>query len=165
MSNDRRENSSLGNIDRRRFLEVLGGSALAVSLDATIKKALAIPAHHRTGTIEDVEHIVILMQENRPFDHHFGTLRGVRGFADPRAVDINLPLEAGGAVKSSVFLQPALGSSAGFGVPATNFDGPAGAVPVLPPFRIDPAKALGPSNPSGQSSLGLTYLPGTNHSW
>jgi phospholipase C len=26
------------------------------------------------------------MQENRSFDHYFGTLNGVRGFADPRAV-------------------------------------------------------------------------------
>ncbi|WP_202799627.1 alkaline phosphatase family protein [Rhodanobacter sp. 115] len=28
--------------------------------------------------------MVILMQENRSFDHYFGTLRGVRGFSDPR---------------------------------------------------------------------------------
>lgn len=35
-----------------------------------------------TGTIMDVEHIVILMQENRSFDHYFGTLQGVRGFGD-----------------------------------------------------------------------------------
>jgi phospholipase C len=34
------------------------------------------------GTIMDVEHIVILMQENRSFDHYFGTLHGVRGFGD-----------------------------------------------------------------------------------
>ena len=27
------------------------------------------------------------MQENRSFDHYFGTLRGVRGFGDPRAID------------------------------------------------------------------------------
>jgi len=50
---------------------------------------------------------VILMQENRPFDHHFGTLRGVRGFADPRAVKINFPLQSAVIVKASVFLQPA----------------------------------------------------------
>ena len=48
-----------------------------------LSRALAIPAHNRTGTIADVEHIVILMQENRSFDHYFGTMRGVRGFADP----------------------------------------------------------------------------------
>ena len=49
---------------------------------------LAIQANNRTGTIADVEHIVILMQENRSFDHYFGTMRGVRGFADPRAVTL-----------------------------------------------------------------------------
>jgi len=76
--------------DRRRFLQLLGagGSAAAftASFTASIKRALAIPAHHRNGTIADVEHIVVLMQENRSFDHYFGTMRGVRGFADPRAV-------------------------------------------------------------------------------
>lgn len=49
-----------------------------------IQRALAIPAARRTGTIKDVEHVVILMQENRSFDHYFGSLRGVRGFSDPR---------------------------------------------------------------------------------
>ena len=53
-------------------------------IPASIRKALAIPAHRATGTIRDVEHVVILMQENRSFDHYFGTLRGVRGFGDPR---------------------------------------------------------------------------------
>jgi len=49
---------------------------------------LAIPANHRTGTIDDVEHIVFMMQENRSFDHYFGTLRGVRGFGDPRTIKL-----------------------------------------------------------------------------
>lgn len=75
--------------DRRTFLQLLSSSALAAAFPPSIARALEIPAHHRTGTIEDVEHIVILMQENRSFDHYFGTLRGVRGFGDPRAV--NLP--------------------------------------------------------------------------
>ena len=60
------------------------------------------------------------MQENRPFDHHFGTLRGVRGFSDPRAVNINLPLQSGtGTTPVSVFLQPAGAANvaAGFAVP------------------------------------------------
>jgi len=46
------------------------------------------------------------VQENRPFDHHFGTLRGVRGFSDPRAVNINLPLQSG--VAESLFLRKQL---------------------------------------------------------
>jgi phospholipase C len=71
---------------RRRFLKLLGAGAVASAFPSSIKRALAIPANHRTGTIEDVEHIVILMQENRSFDHYFGTLRGVRGFGDPHAI-------------------------------------------------------------------------------
>lgn len=43
----------------------------------------ASPVHAGTGTIQDVQHVVILMQENRSFDHYFGTLWGVRGFSDP----------------------------------------------------------------------------------
>jgi phospholipase C len=39
-----------------------------------------------TGTIADVQHVVILMQENRSFDHYFGALRGVRGFNDPNVL-------------------------------------------------------------------------------
>ena len=35
------------------------------------------------GTIQDVKHVVILMQENRSFDHYFGTMQGVRGYNDP----------------------------------------------------------------------------------
>src|SRR5262245_22169466 len=72
--------------DRRTFLKLIGSPALAAAVPLDLSKALAIPAHARTGTIADVEHIVVLMQENRSFDHYFGTMRGVRGFADPRAV-------------------------------------------------------------------------------
>ncbi|WP_263358694.1 phosphocholine-specific phospholipase C [Acidicapsa ligni] len=75
--------------DRRTFLQLLTTGAMSAAFPASIAKALSIPANNRTGTIEDVEHIVILMQENRAFDHYFGTLRGVRGYGDPRAV--NLP--------------------------------------------------------------------------
>jgi phospholipase C len=57
-------------------------------LTESIRRALSIPANHRTGTIKDVEHIVILTQENRSFDHYFGAMRGVRGFGDPRAVKL-----------------------------------------------------------------------------
>jgi phospholipase C len=74
--------------NRRDFLKVMGSGAMAAALPASISKALAIEGNHRTGSIEDIEHIVILTQENRSFDHHFGTLRGVRGFADPRAVTL-----------------------------------------------------------------------------
>src|SRR6202050_4026198 len=100
----------MSNTNRRTFLQLLGltGAATLTTMKANIAKALGIAANSRTGTIQDVEHVVILMQENRPFDHHFGTLRGVRGFNDPRAIKINLPLQSGtGTIPVSVFLQPA----------------------------------------------------------
>jgi len=75
--------------DRRTFLQLLTTGALTATFPSSIARALAIPANNRTGTINDIEHIVILMQENRAFDHYFGTLRGVRGYDDPRVV--NLP--------------------------------------------------------------------------
>src|SRR5580692_3970824 len=72
--------------DRRAFLQALCSGAAAAALPASITRALGIAAHSRTGTIDDVGHIVILMQENRSFDHYYGALQGVRGFGDPRAV-------------------------------------------------------------------------------
>jgi phospholipase C len=73
-------------VNRRRFLQLAGGSVAATMLSDSIARALAIPANHATRSIEDVEHIVILMQENRSFDHYFGVMRGVRGFGDPHPV-------------------------------------------------------------------------------
>jgi phospholipase C len=99
----------------------------------------------------------------RPFDHHFGTLRGVRGYADPRAVEINLLLALGtGSVKAPVFLQPAgpANVAAGFSVPAANVGGPANGAPVVPPFRIDPSKL-----PPASNSLGLIYFGGADDGW
>ena len=149
--------------NRREFMQLIGMTATMSALHTNIAKAMAIPANNSTGTIEDVEHVVILMQENRPFDHHFGTLRGVRGFNDPRAVSINLPLASGtGTTPVSVFLQPAGAANvaAGFGVPPNygTLGGPADGADVIPPFRVDPAAA-------GVSNLGGSYLPGTDHGW
>ena len=70
--------------NRRTFMKLLSSGALSAALPSSIERALALPANNRTGTIADVEHIVVQMQENRAFDHYFGTLSGVRGFGDPR---------------------------------------------------------------------------------
>jgi phospholipase C len=70
-------------VDRRRFLQVAGGAVAATALSSSVARAAGIGPAIRTGTIKDVEHIVVLMQENRSFDHYFGSLRGVRGFGDP----------------------------------------------------------------------------------
>ena len=75
-------------IDRRRFMQLAGGTAAASLLSNSIARAAELPANRRTGTLRDVEHIVVLMQENRSFDHYFGTLRGVRGFGDPHPVTL-----------------------------------------------------------------------------
>ena len=37
------------------------------------------------GSLQDIDHVVLFMQENRAFDHYFGTMAGVRGFKDPNA--------------------------------------------------------------------------------
>src|SRR5215467_15912978 len=73
---------------RREFLKLASTAAAASAFPASIARALAIQANDRTGSISDVEHVVFLMQENRSFDHYFGSLRGVRGFGDPRAVKL-----------------------------------------------------------------------------
>ena len=70
---------------------------------AAIQRALAIPANQRTGTLHDVEHIVILTQENRSFDHYFGGLNGVRGFADPFPIPVP---DSGDIAGKTVWSQP-----------------------------------------------------------
>jgi phospholipase C len=85
---------------RRDFLKfaamVSGTAGISELIPETIQRAYAIePA--AGSTYLDAEHIVILMQENRSFDHAFGTLRGVRGFNDPRAMQL--------ANGNSVFVQ------------------------------------------------------------
>ncbi|GAC1436446.1 MAG: phospholipase C [Solirubrobacteraceae bacterium] len=75
-------------LTRRDVLQRAGtlgaGAALGgLGAETIISRALAAtPA--RTGQLRDIEHVVILMQENRSFDHYFGTFRGARGFGDAR---------------------------------------------------------------------------------
>jgi phospholipase C len=100
----------MAGMGRRRFL---GGSAAAVTLAAAamlpaeLQRVLASPG---SGSLSDVEHVVLMMMENRSFDHYFGALPGVRGFADPSAV-------AGEAAGRSVFHQPFPANPDGFVLP------------------------------------------------
>ncbi|MDB6077289.1 MAG: phospholipase phosphocholine-specific, partial [Akkermansiaceae bacterium] len=76
-------------LSRRDFLQraamLSGGLGALAAIPPSILKALNIePA--RGSTFMDAEHVVILMQENRSFDHAYGALRGVRGYEDPRAI-------------------------------------------------------------------------------
>jgi len=73
-------------LDRRQFLRLSAASLGGALLPASIQRALAIPAASETGSLMDVQHVVILMQENRSFDHYFGTLPGVRGFGDRHTI-------------------------------------------------------------------------------
>ncbi|WP_323183566.1 phosphocholine-specific phospholipase C [Paraburkholderia sp. CNPSo 3076] len=74
-------------ISRRQFMRLAAAAAgttvASTIFPGAIQRALATPANNGTGTINDVEHIVILMLENRSFDHYLGSLSGVRGFNDP----------------------------------------------------------------------------------
>jgi phospholipase C len=130
--------------DRRRFLRAAGttvaASVTAQTVPAAIVRALATPAHRATGTIADVGHVVILMQENRSFDHYFGSLRGVRGFADPRVLTL-----ANGA---PVWQQP----NAKVHTPKYNARGVADDAPYILPFHLDTAA-------SGD------HQDGTDHGW
>src|SRR5882757_7948737 len=99
-------------LTRRRLLGSAAGvaatAAAATLLPPSVQKALAqgAPQH---GSIEDIEHVVLLMQENRSFDHYFGTLSGVRGFNDPNAA--KLPNG------KPVFYQPDSQNPAGYALP------------------------------------------------
>jgi phosphocholine-specific phospholipase C len=71
-------------VSRRTVLGSAVGAAVLSALPASLQQALAAPS--RPGRLEDIEHVVIFMQENRSFDHYFGTSVGVRGFGDRTAV-------------------------------------------------------------------------------
>jgi phospholipase C len=90
-------------ITRRQLLRAgaTGGAAVGASAllsNSLIEKALAIGP--TCGSLNDIQHVVILIQENRSFDHYFGSYRGVAGFADPGV----LPLTDGSGL--SIFAQP-----------------------------------------------------------
>jgi phospholipase C len=84
-------------VTRRRFLRYtalgtaaaaaagISGAPAAASVRGSAVAAGSLPKGW-SGTIADLKHVVILMQENRSFDHYFGTLSGVRGFGDKQAL-------------------------------------------------------------------------------
>jgi phospholipase C len=86
---------------RRRLLgsaaRLAAAAAAAAVLPPNVRRALAQEPTRR-GSMKDIKHVVLLMQENRSFDHYFGTLAGVRGFDDPKAMTLS--------TGRSVFYQP-----------------------------------------------------------
>ncbi|RFU88202.1 phospholipase C, phosphocholine-specific [Streptomyces triticagri] len=77
-------------ISRRRLLALGGGALGAAAAGSLLPPSLqaALAAEPPAGGLGAIKHVVILMQENRSFDHYFGTLRGVRGFSDRNAVEL-----------------------------------------------------------------------------
>ncbi|MGC4092868.1 MAG: phospholipase C, phosphocholine-specific [Polyangiaceae bacterium] len=106
-------------------------------LPSAIRRALAIPPQRRHGNLNDVEHIVVLMQENRSFDHYFGTLAGVRGFGDRFPIPV---ADAPGVVDKNVWYQ-------------THVRGDGGPS-VITPFRLDT-----------EQSFEYMRVTGTPHNW
>jgi phospholipase C len=91
-----------------------------------------------SASLSDIQHVVILMQENRSFDHYFGTLSGVRGFADPQTL-------------SQVFDQ--YGYQPGKGPDASGY---------LQPFRL----SSDPPLRDGQTTNDISHTWATQHdSW
>ena len=70
-------------LTRRQFLRA-GAAAGALAAAAAVPDRLlqALAAGPQCGRLRDIEHVVILIQENRSFDHYFGRYQGVRGFDD-----------------------------------------------------------------------------------
>uniref|UniRef100_A0A7S4PFL7 Bacterial phospholipase C C-terminal domain-containing protein n=1 Tax=Paramoeba aestuarina TaxID=180227 RepID=A0A7S4PFL7_9EUKA len=52
------------------------------------------PGDAEGSSLDDVHHIVMFMQENRPLDHYMGVLAGVRGFNDRTTVPLRSGLNA-----------------------------------------------------------------------
>ena len=91
-------------VTRRRLLSSAAAGAGGVLASSFLPPALARAAAEgpRRGSLNDVKHVVIHMQENRSFDHYFGTLAGVRGFGDPNVLIQHNSLPTNG---KSVFYQ------------------------------------------------------------
>jgi phospholipase C len=121
-------------VDRRAFL--LSATA-ALALPPAVARALAIDADVRAGTLKDVEHVVILMQENRAFDHYFGVMNGVRGFGDRFPIPVP---DSQGLRHKTVWTQ----------VNDTSKGGP----PLVSPFPLDTI-----------ATFAHMRVEGTPHSW
>ena len=83
-----RDARALWRPSRRQVLTATGAAAVAATTTAVVRPRWdALAATTAPGQVSDIDHVVILIEENRSFDHYFGTYPGVRGFADPAARD------------------------------------------------------------------------------
>src|SRR5258708_16247681 len=69
-------------MSRRQFLAKAAAATTAGAFMSVAGPVIekAFGAGPCSGHLSDIEHFVLLMQENRSFDHYFGTLSGVNGF-------------------------------------------------------------------------------------
>ena len=67
-------------VSRRRLLGAAAGGVGMSLLPPSLHAAMSQPM--RRSGLRAIEHVIVLMQENRSFDHYYGTLRGVRGYGD-----------------------------------------------------------------------------------
>jgi phospholipase C len=95
------------------------------------------------GGIREIDHVVILMQENRSFDHYFGTLSGTRGFSDPHAL-----VQTVGGAKYPIFDQ--FGYAPGVGPTSAGY---------LQPFHL----ASNPPTEDGETTNDITHSWGPQH--
>ncbi|MDQ1361565.1 MAG: phospholipase [Acidimicrobiaceae bacterium] len=117
------------------------GRPAAASVDAALSVSPS-----GTGSLADIEHVVVLMQENRSFDHYFGTLSGVRGFSDR-----SVPVQTVGGSRYPVFDQ--FGFQPGVGVDPTGY---------LQPFHL----LSDPPTENGQTTNDITHSWAPQHqSW
>jgi phospholipase C len=103
-----KEMKPVSRFTRRRVVQSAALSAAAALMPPNVRRALAMEAN-RPGSLSDIRHIVILMQENRSFDHYFGTLSGVRGFEDRDVIRLGNG--------KSVFHQPDEANPSGYMLP------------------------------------------------
>jgi phospholipase C len=88
---------------------IRGGVAMSEPTDAQARLIDEATASAGSASLSDIQHVVILMQENRSFDHYFGTLSGVRGFSDPdilSQVFDQFGYQPGQGADASGYLQP-----------------------------------------------------------
>lgn len=98
-------------LTRRRLLGSAAGVAAAAAPDLMPPNVRRVMAEQPStqGSLKDIKHVVLLMQENRSFDHYFGTMAGVRGFNDKNT----LTMPNG----KSVFYQPDPANPTGYLLP------------------------------------------------
>jgi phospholipase C len=118
------------------------GAGLSVESGRLLERAASLTPSTSKGLAE-IEHVVILMQENRSFDHYFGTLSAVRGFSDPDVLTQTV-----GGVSYPVFDQFGYAPKAG---PAANG--------YTQPFHLNSK----PPKENGETTNDITHSWGPQH--